>query len=226
MSPRIVITGEVGTRRGSYNTKVLDPKEIQSWWDLLKPRFKGKLGTFDPLIPGGGGETFDFFYASPALGPQFITRLLTETDILVTRNLEQETAGSHRKDHLYIGSGHPSQKPRSKGFRSIFCRTLSKRGKSWRWLLLYGAFSRAGVSKRSASLFNWVLSRDGQIAWQKYSATNSLRIDIPKRQSPVLGGSRRRVSITLMLDASENQDPANIKAMEKIAAEALKKMQR
>src|SRR5919202_4740333 len=64
----IVLTGEVGTRRGSYNTNLLDPKEIQSWWDLLKPKFKGRLGTFDPLVAGGGGETFIFFYNSTALG--------------------------------------------------------------------------------------------------------------------------------------------------------------
>src|SRR5947208_10664640 len=56
----IIISGEVGTRRGSYNTKLVDPKEIQSWWDLLQPKWKGKLGSFDPRVAGGGGETFMF----------------------------------------------------------------------------------------------------------------------------------------------------------------------
>ncbi len=83
-----MISGEVGTRRGSYNTRLLDPNEIRSWCDLLKPDLKGKLGTFDPRV-AGGGESFAFFYDAPSLGPQFIQRLLTETDMLITRNLEQ-----------------------------------------------------------------------------------------------------------------------------------------
>ena len=31
------------------NTKLLDPMEIQSWWDLLQPKWKGKLAV---SIPG------------------------------------------------------------------------------------------------------------------------------------------------------------------------------
>src|SRR5262245_26084462 len=68
----LIISGEIGTRRGSYNTKLVDPKEIQSWWDLLQPKWKGKLGSFDPRVAGGGGETFLFFYYTPTLGQKFI----------------------------------------------------------------------------------------------------------------------------------------------------------
>ncbi|HEX2933026.1 MAG TPA: hypothetical protein VHV54_25080, partial [Candidatus Binatia bacterium] len=87
----LIISGEIGTRRGSYNTKLVDPKEIQSWWDLLQPKRKGKIGSFDPRVAGGGGETFMFFYYTPSLGQKFITRFLTETDISLTRDLQQGT---------------------------------------------------------------------------------------------------------------------------------------
>jgi len=87
----LIISGEIGTRRGSYNTKLVDPKKIQSWWDLLQPKWKGKLGSFDPRVAGGGGETFMFFYYTPSLGRRFITRFLTETDLLLTRDLQQGT---------------------------------------------------------------------------------------------------------------------------------------
>jgi len=223
----IVISGEVGTRRGSYNTKLLDPKEIQSWWDLLKPRFKGRLGTFDPLIPGGGGETFNFFYASPALGPQFITRLLTETDILVTRNLEQGTDWlAQGKIIFYIGSGQPITKAKEQGLPVDLLPHPLKEGE-----IMGGGsccmalLSRAAHPSAARVFVNWVLSRDGQIAWQKYSTTNSLRTDIPKDSLPSWAVPQKGVDY-FMLNSSENQDPANIKAMEKIAAEALKKMQR
>jgi ABC-type Fe3+ transport system substrate-binding protein len=223
----IVISGEVGTRRGSYNTKLLDPKEIQSWWDLLKPRFKGRLGTFDPLIAGGGGETFNFFYASPALGSQFITRLLTETDILVTRNLEQGTDWlAQGKIIFYIGSGQPITKAKEQGLPVDLLPHPLKEGE-----IMGGGsccmalLSRAAHPSAARVFVNWVLSRDGQIAWQKYSETNSLRTDIPKDILPSWAVPQKGIDY-FMLNSSENQDPANIKAMERIAAEALKKMQR
>ena len=223
----VVLTGEVGTRRGSYNTKLLDAKEIQSWWDLLKPKFKGKLGTFDPLVAGGGGETFSFFYASPALGPQFITRLLTETDILVTRHLEQGTDWlAQGKIIFYIGSGQPVMKAKQQGLPVDLLPHSLKEGEIMGGGSCCMALLNRAPHPNAARVFvNWVLSRDGQIAWQKYSESNSLRTDIPKDSLPSWGVPQKGVDY-FMLNSSENQDPARIKAMEKIAREALKKIQR
>jgi len=112
----LIVSGEVGTRRGSYNTKLVDPKEIQSWWDLLQPKWKGKLGSFDPRVAGGGGETFSFFYYTPALGAKFITRILSETEILLTRDLTQGTDWlAQGKILFYIGSGQPIMKAKKQG---------------------------------------------------------------------------------------------------------------
>jgi iron(III) transport system substrate-binding protein len=223
----VVLTGEVGTRRGSYNTKLLDAKEIQSWWDLLKPKFKGKLGTFDPLVAGGGGETFNFFYASPALGPQFITRLLTETDILVTRHLEQGTDWlAQGKIIFYIGSGQPVMKAKEQGLPVDLLPHPLKEGE-----IMGGGsccmalLSRAPHPSAARVFVNWVLSREGQMAWQKYSEVNSLRTDIPKDSLPSWGVPQKGVDY-FMLNSSENQDPARIKPMQKLAGEALKKIQR
>ena len=223
----LVLTGEVGTRRGSYNTGLLDPKEIQSWWDLLKPKFKGRLGTFDPLVAGGGGETFIFFYYASALGPQFITRLLTETDILVTRNLEQGTDWlAQGKIIFYIGSAQPVMKAKQQGLPVDLTPHALKEGE-----IMGGGsccmalLNRAAHPNASRLFVNWVMSREGQIAWQKYGETNSLRTDIPKDSLPAWAVPQKGVNY-FMLNSSENQDPAKIKAMEKIAAEALKKIQR
>jgi iron(III) transport system substrate-binding protein len=223
----VVVTGEVGTRRGSYNTKLLDPKEVQSWWDLLKPKFKGRLGTFDPLVSGGGGETFSFFYASPALGPQFITRLLTETDILVTRHLAQGADWlAQGKIIFYIGSGQPVMKGKEQGLPIDLLPHPLKEGE-----IMGGGscclalLSRAPHPNAARVFVNWVLSREGQSAWQKYAETNSLRTDIPKDSLPSWAVPQAGVEY-FMLNSSENQDPAKVKAMQKIAGEALKKIQR
>ena len=223
----LAFTGEVGTRRGSYNTALLDPKEIQSWWDLLKPKFKGKLGTFDPLVAGGGGETFIFFYYSSALGPQFITRLLTETDILVTRNLEQGTDWlGQGKIIFYIGSGQPIMKAKQQGLPVDLMPHALKEGEIMGGGSCCMALLNRAAHPNAARLFvNWVMSREGQIAWQKYGETNSLRTDIPKDNLPSWAVPQKGVDY-FMLNSAENQDPAKIKATEKIAGEALKKIQR
>lgn len=223
----IVLTGEVGTRRGSYNTNLLDPKEVQSWWDLLKPKFKGKLGTFDPLVAGGGGETFVFFYYSPALGPQFITRLLTETDILVTRHLEQGTDWlGQGRIIFYIGSGQPIMKAKQQGLAVDLLPHPLKEGEIMGGGSCCMALLNRAPHLNAARVFvNWVLSREGQIAWQKYGEINSLRTDIPKDNLPSWAVPHKGIDY-FMLNSSENQDPAKIKAMEKLADKALKKIQR
>ena len=223
----IVLTGEVGTRRGSYNTNLLDPKEVQSWWDLLKPKFKGKLGTFDPAVAGGGGETFIFFYNSPILGPQFITRLLTETDILVTRNLEQGTDWlAQGRIIFYIGSAQPVTKAKQQGLPVDLLPHPLKEGEIMGGGSCCMALLNHAAHPNAARVFvNWVMSREGQIAWQKYSETNSSRMDIPKDNLLAWAVPQKGVEY-FMLNSSENQDPAKIKAMEKIAGDALRTIQK
>ncbi|HEY2987534.1 MAG TPA: extracellular solute-binding protein [Candidatus Binatia bacterium] len=222
----ILLTGEVGTRRGSYNTTLLDPKEIQSWWDLLQPKYKGKLGTFDPLAAGGGGEVFVFFYHSPALGAKFITRLLGETDILVTRDLEQGTDWLGRgKIVFYIGSGQPVMRAKQQGLPVDLLPHPLKEGEIMGGGACCMALLNRAPHPNAAKVFiNWVLSREGQIAWQKYSETNSLRMDIPKDDLPSWAVPQSGVDY-FMLNASQNQDAAKIKAMQKAATEALRKAQ-
>jgi ABC-type Fe3+ transport system substrate-binding protein len=84
---------------------------------------------------------------------------------------------------------------------------------------------RAAHPNAARVFVNWVLSREGQIAWQKYSATSSLRTDIPKDSLPSWAVPQKGVDYFL-LNSSENQDPAKVKAMQKVAGEALKKIQR
>ena len=72
----------------SYNTELVKPTEIHSYWDILNPRWKGKIVSLDPRSSGGreGGR---LIYYHPELGPQFFKRLLTETDIALSQDPRQ-----------------------------------------------------------------------------------------------------------------------------------------
>jgi ABC-type Fe3+ transport system substrate-binding protein len=39
-----------------YNTKFLDPMELTSYWDLLKPNWKGKIPIFEQRGVGTGAR--------------------------------------------------------------------------------------------------------------------------------------------------------------------------
>jgi iron(III) transport system substrate-binding protein len=219
----LIISGEIGTRRGSYNTKLLDPKEVRSWWDLLNPKFKGKLVTFDPRVAGGGGETFLFFYYTPELGEKFITSLLSVTDILMTRDLQQGTdwLGSG-KVIFQIGSGQPVMKANKQGLPVDLMPHPLKEGE----IMGGGSCCLAVLSKaphpNAARLFvNWILSREGQIAWQKYTEVNSLRVDIPKTDLAPDDVPQKGVNY-FMLNSSKYNGVEGRRAMHRTVEDALK----
>ena len=52
----------------AYNTKMVDPKEFKSYWDVTNPKWKGKIVSLDPR-DAGLGATMQFYYYSPEIGP-------------------------------------------------------------------------------------------------------------------------------------------------------------
>src|SRR6266513_889420 len=61
-----------------YNTKLVDSSGFKSYWDLLDPRWKGKIVAFDPKAGGFAATRDRFFYHNPELGPLFLRRLFSE----------------------------------------------------------------------------------------------------------------------------------------------------
>ena len=72
-----------------YNTKLLDPNEFRSYWDLLNPKWKGKIALFER--PGTGSPNMIRYYYNPQLGPEFVRRLWTEMDLVVSKERRQAT---------------------------------------------------------------------------------------------------------------------------------------
>ena len=170
----------------AYNTSLVNPKEITSFWDFLNPKWKGKMESRDMRGPGPGGGGLRFMYNNSKVGPEFISRFYGEMGITLFRNIRQGTDWLARgKFAICYGCGG-IDRARAQGL-PVAKFGLMKEGAGL--VAHYGTIVRMnrGPHPNAAKVFiNWFLAREGQLALQKTlanaeeSVPNSLRIDIPK----------------------------------------------
>jgi iron(III) transport system substrate-binding protein len=176
-----------------YNQKLVDPKTLTSYSDLLDPKWKGKITLKDPQEPGGQSPLL-FLYHNPQLGPEYLKKLFSATALTLVRDDRQQT------DWLAAGKF-----PLTLTSKATEVEEAKNQGLPVDVLDAH-AFKRDGVGLEAGGtmlalmnkaphpnaakvLINWFLSREGQIAIQKTgpenAGQNSLREDIPKEHLPV-----------------------------------------
>ena len=174
-------------RVGSYNTKTVAANELQSYWDFLNPRWKGKIVARDIRKSGTGGDAARFFFHQPELGPKFLRRLFSEADLTLVGESRQAVdwlAQGKFALGLFLGE---VEKATAQGLPvDEFDAHQFKEGAP----LGVGIGTLAVINNsphpNAARLFvNWFLSREGQAAIQKEmvlsgSGADSMRVDIPK----------------------------------------------
>ncbi len=185
-----------------YNTKQVNPEELKSFWDLLSPRFKGKIAIYDPTRPGN--ETpLRFVYYHPQLGPEFLRRLVTEMEPTMSRDRRQIadwlasgkfavvfSTGISNTIHTAKKQGLPVAAFGPKSFKE---GTALGAGSG-----AIGLINKAPHPNAARVAINWLLSREGQIAYQRVSKdADSRRIDIPKDM--VSADVRRVDGVTFMV---------------------------
>ena len=174
----------------AYNTKLVELGEVRSYWDLLNSKWKGKIVALDPMS-GGSGDALRFFYHHKPLGKEYIRKLLTEMDVTISRDSRQMMD--------WLASGKVAITMFSPVGRMDLDQAMQQ-GLPVNWFeaqhLKEGAYITAGSGgvalmkkaphPNAAKLgLNWLLSREGQIAYQRIFTTgeqgpDSMRIDIPK----------------------------------------------
>jgi len=209
----------------SYNTHLVKPKEFRSLWDLLDPKWKGRIVTYDMRGGGSGGGTMRLLYHHPKLGPKFIRRLFGDMDITLTR--------SRRLATDWLGTGKFSvcfvcnvRLAKSQGLPVDIVSFGVVEGVAG--LIAQGGMvnlmNRAPHPNAARVFINWLLSREGQITAQRAlaaygsDALDSLRIDIPKNDVPP---NNRRVESVQYINL---QDPKRLdmRPIYKLVGEAVR----
>ena len=173
----------------TYNTKLVNPSEIKSYWDLLNPKWKGKIVSVDPLVSGPISAAHIFFYKQPDLGAEFLRRLHADTDIAIVRSNEQMLDWLSAGKFAFGIGARDIDTAMMQGLPLMqFLPGALKEGSSvtaYNGTLSY--FNRAPHPNAAKVAINWLLSREGQTAWldanQKTGGLyDSLREDISKEK--------------------------------------------
>ena len=170
-----------------YNTQQVNPAEFSSFWDLLNPKWKGKMSSLDPTS-FGMGAALQFLYYHPELGPKFLQRFYGDMRITLSRDPRQMTdwlaAGKFMLCfRCNAGSAVGKAKEQGLPIGSFDTESWKEGGSSSAAGGTLGFPSQAPHPNAAKVFINWFLSREGQIALQKLGrpdAHNSRRIDIPK----------------------------------------------
>jgi iron(III) transport system substrate-binding protein len=174
-----------------YNTNLVKPQEFRSYWDFLNPRWKGKIVIAEPMT-GGTQEALQFLYYNREIGPDMVKRFLTEMDVAVSRDIRQMVdwvahgkyaiAALQNADRLDIWEAKSKGLPID-AFRTDRFKEGGFVGSGGGNIMLINPAPHPNATR---VFLNWLLSREGQIAFQKLVETgrNSLRIDIPKDDVP------------------------------------------
>jgi iron(III) transport system substrate-binding protein len=193
-----------------YNTNLVDLKDFKSYWDLLNPRWKGKVLLFER--PGVGSPSVIRFYHNPLLGPDFVKRLFTDMDVTVSQDRRQASDWlASGKFSICIDCGD-TDRAKQQGLPvdefphanlKEASDEISTSGNSGIALI------NSAPNPSAARVFiNWFLSRAGQTTWQTVmnskvqEPSDSMRIDIPKDKvaAPARRQEGRKYRVTGFLD--------------------------
>jgi ABC-type Fe3+ transport system substrate-binding protein len=160
-----------------YNSDLVKPGEITSYDDLLNPKWKGKLGLFEPRVPSAGQGLWGFLMKNK--GKEFLQRLANQ-ELFVHRDGQQLAIGL-AKGNLAVALGLAQRfvDPYIKGGLPIRVLPSLKEGVGGSNGFGTVAIIREPPHPNAAKVYiNWLLSKEGQDLYGRALTQGSRRFDV------------------------------------------------
>jgi len=204
--------GRPSATRVSYNSSLVDPRDFKSYWDILNPKWKGRIVAIDPNESAGGWRAL---YYKPSVGPEFLKKLFADLDITPTRE-DRQAADWLATGKFALGlfvTGVPEAKAQGLPVDEFKDANFKEppsldTGANGTIVLL-----KQAPHPNAAKVFiNWFLSREGQSLYQetmntRFDYVESMREDISKESVPAEYRRRKGVKYINMF-VPEHMDPA------------------
>ncbi len=168
----------------AYNPKLVKPEDVNTFEKLLDPKWKGKITINDPSVTGAGVPWFRRLWLE--LGPEkaedFYRRIAAQAGPM-TRDtrVQVEWVAQGKVAVLVAPSTSSYQQLREKGvplgLLDQFDRVKVITGSSTGTVSLV---NKAPNPNAAAVYVNWLLSKNGQTAWQNAINVASRRLDVDK----------------------------------------------
>jgi len=209
----------------AYNTTLVNPSEFRSHWDFLNPKWKGKILARDIRGSYGAGTGGSIFlYHQSGIGPEFIRRFFAEMDVTLFRDFRQaaDWLGVGKFSICFFCGSGDVERAKKQGLPADLFGPMKEGAGLAPQRGTVVLMNRAPHPNAARVFVNWLLSKEGQMVYQKLadpnSASDSLRIDIPKDGIPP---DRRRLEGVPYLDLSR-AELLDVEPIYKVISEGLK----
>lgn len=170
----------------SINTKLVRSGEIKSFWDLLNPKWRGRIVAYHPIATRQE-VTYGQVYHDKTSGPEFLRRLFREAKLhyvtTVREFSEGLASGAYAVGFLEGAAQREIREMKREGLPVdlFFSKDIGKDvaianpGGS-----ILGIFNRSPHPHASKLFVNWLLTREVQLKFNQVDGDyESLRADVP-----------------------------------------------
>ena len=162
------------------NSNYVKPEEIRSARDLLNPKWKGKIATEDPRLPGGSGvQSAVHFYTQ--MGPDFVRQLYVDQQPTIQRDRRVLTDWMARGSHPICLTCHidDARSLIQEGYKLVEVFEFSDmKNRITPTPSLLSIANRAPHPNAARLFVNWMASKEGLELYSRHAQSATLRTDV------------------------------------------------